>query len=98
MEKPIYKLFMSKPKEAWYQLSEEEKKNLQLKLNDALEKVGGKSIISCFSGWSSERWPFFSVEEFPSIEAVGELTPALFELNAGRYFETESLLGIRMEN
>ncbi len=55
MAKPIYKLFMSKPKEAWYQLSEEEKKDLQIKLTNALEKVGGKSIISCFSGWSSER-------------------------------------------
>ena len=97
MEKPIYKLFMSKPKEAWYRLTEDEKKNLQIRLTDALEKVGGKSIISCFSGWSSERWPFFSVEEFPSIEAVGELTPALLELSAGRYFETESFLGIKIE-
>ena len=55
MEKPIYKLFMSKPKEAWYRLTEDEKKNLQIRLTDALEKVGGKSIISYFSGWSSER-------------------------------------------
>ena len=89
---------MSKPKEAWYQLSEEEKANLQVKLSAALDKVGGKSLISCFSGWSSEQWPFFAVEEFSSIEAVAELTPILFELNAGRYFETESFLGIKMEN
>lgn len=55
MEKPIYNLFMRKPKEAWYQLSEEEKANLQVKLSAALGKVGGKSLISCFSGWSSEQ-------------------------------------------
>jgi len=38
----IYKLWMFRPKEAWYQLSKEERDNLSNKIDEDLEKVGGK--------------------------------------------------------
>ena len=45
MAKPIYKFFMARFSEAWYQLSEEERNSLVAKFDEALEKAGGKRII-----------------------------------------------------
>ena len=70
MAQPIYKLFMGRFLEAWYQLSEEERNRLIAKLNEALEKVGAKRPILCNSSWSSDQWLVAGVEEFPNLEAV----------------------------
>jgi hypothetical protein len=96
MEKQIYKLFLGRPKETWYDLSEKERENLQIQMDNELKKVGGKRIILCSSSWSSERWWAFGVEEFPNIEAVQKLSLALHELNVWKYFENDSFLGIKM--
>jgi hypothetical protein len=81
MSKPIYKFFMARFSEAWYQLSEEKQNSLIAKVNEALEKVGAKRLILCNSSWSSEQWKFAGAEEFPNIEAVQNQTAALEELN-----------------
>lgn len=96
MERPIYKLFLGRPTETWYELTEKERDNLQTQMDDALKKVGGKRILLCASSWSSERWGVFGVEEFPDIEAVQKLSFALHELEAMKYFENDSLLGIKL--
>jgi hypothetical protein len=41
MAEPIYKFFMSRFLEPWYELSEEEQDSLVAKLHDALRKIGG---------------------------------------------------------
>ena len=76
MSKPIYKFFMARFSQAWYQLSEEQQNSLTAKLNEALEKVGAKRVILCNSSWSSEQWSFAGAEEFPNIEAVQNHTAA----------------------
>ncbi len=93
MAGPIYKLFLGKMSEAWYQLSQEEQADLLAKVEEALEKVGGKSTLVCDSSWTSEQWPFFGVEEFPDIEAVQKHAELLNELNWLRYIEGMSVLG-----
>ncbi len=70
MAEPIYKIFMGRFLEAWYQLSEEEQNSLTAKLDEALEKVGAKRPILCDTNWSSDQWSVGGIEEFPSIEAV----------------------------
>ena len=90
----IYKLWMSKPTDAWYQLSKEEQDGLVAKSREALEKVGGKAILTCTPAWSSERWLLFGVEEFPDAEAVQKHAGLLFEIDHYRYFEGTSMLGI----
>jgi hypothetical protein len=52
MAEPIYKFFMARFLEPWYQLSQEEQKGLIANLDDALKKVGGKRPILCDSSWS----------------------------------------------
>jgi len=93
MTQTVYKVFLGKMSEAWHQLSQEEQEGLMAKIDDVLEKVGGKRIVVCNSGWSSERWPFFGVEEFPDIDAVLRHSELLDELNWGRYLESLTVLG-----
>jgi hypothetical protein len=98
MAEPIYKLFMGRFSEAWYQLSKEEQNSLIAKLNGALEKVGGKRPLLCDSSWSSDQWSFAGIEEFPNIEAVQKFTAALQELNWFRYCESTNVLGTKLES
>ena len=93
MAQPIYSLYQSRFKEAWYELSSEERDTLFQKSAEALAKVGGKSIILCVSGWASEQWVTFGVEMYPDIEAVQEHGRLLFELNWFRYIDSVTTLG-----
>ena len=97
MAKPIYKFFMGRFLEAWYQLSEEERNSRLAKLNESFEKVGGKRPVICDSSWSSDQWSIAGVEEFPSIEAVQNFTATLTELDWSRYVESISVLGTELE-
>jgi len=93
MAGPIYKLWMFRPKEAYYQLSKEERDSLANKIMEEIEKVGGKRVLTCTSTWSSERWLAFGIEEFPDIEAVQKFTGFLLERDHFRYIESVSMLG-----
>ena len=44
-------------KEAWYQLSEEERKALGAKLQEGRDKVGAKMIVRCRSRWATDASP-----------------------------------------
>jgi hypothetical protein len=96
MSQPIYKLFMFRNTEAYYQASEEERNEFFGKLSAAFEKVGGKRLIACNSYWASDQWSIFGVEVFPNIEAVQEYAEAMNELNMPRYVESVSLLGTEL--
>jgi hypothetical protein len=93
MAQPIYKLYMFRNSEAYYQLSQDERNELLGKIDAALRKAGGKRLISCNSSWSSEQWPVFGVEQFPNIEAVQQHAEALAEINLPRYVVSMTVLG-----
>ena len=90
---PIYKLWMAKPTEAYWQLPEQERNAMAAKVADALKQVGGKTIIMCTPMWSAEQWALFGVEEFPSIDAVQRHSELLFAFEWSRYMEGVSMLG-----
>ena len=93
MSQPIYKLFMFRNTEAYYQASEEERNEFLAKLDAAFQKVGGKRVVFCNSYWSSDQWPYFGVEMFPNIECVQEYAEAMNQINMPRYVESMSMLG-----
>jgi hypothetical protein len=93
MAGPIHKMFYLRFTDAWFQLPKEEQDQLLEKVGAALTKVGGKSMILCNSAWMSEKWWYWGVEEFPSIEAIQEHTKLLADLNWMRYCNSETLLG-----
>lgn len=98
MAQPIYKLFLFRYTEAYYQLPEDERNEALAKLDAAFQKVGGKRLIMCDSSWSSEQWPVFGVEQFPNIEAVQQYAEALNELTMSRYVESMSVLGTEFQS
>ena len=89
---------MARFSEAWYQLSEEEQKSFVAKLDEALEKAGGKRPIICDTNWSSDQWSIAGMEEFPNIEAVQNYMAAVSELKLFRYVEATSVLGTKLES
>ena len=97
MAQPIYKFFMARFLEPWYQLSKEEQNGLTAKLDEALEKVGAKRPVLCDSSWSSDQWLVAGMEEFPNIEAVQNYMATLKELNWFRYCESINVLGTKLE-
>jgi len=97
MAGPIYKLWMFKYTEAWYQLSEKERNSYFPQIQEAWKKVGGKMLIACVSDWSSEQWFMFGLDEFPDIDAVQKFTELLQEHDHYRYIESMSLLGTKWE-
>ena len=93
-KRPIYKIWFWKPKKAWWKLSEEEQNEISRKLDEKLEEIGGKHILTCTPYWSNQEWGMIGVQEFPNIEAVQEFALFLWETNA-RYVESKTYLGTR---
>ena len=89
----IYKMFRARWKEAWFQLSKEEQDSIFGKVEAGIKKVGVKSMLTCDSSWNSEKWWFWGVEEYPSIEAVQEYANILNDIGWLRYVDSETLLG-----
>jgi hypothetical protein len=69
-KKPIIRLFFAKIKEAFYNLSEEEKKEFMRKDRENLDELGCKIMMMVDCRWSNEEWNFIGVEEWPTIEAL----------------------------
>jgi len=96
-KKSIYKLFLMKPKDAWYRLSKQEQQALIKKDAEVshrmMDKLGGRSVLACDCFWSTEDWLLFGVEEYPDVDAVQESTRALREMGWFKYFESRIILG-----
>ena len=97
MAKTIYKLYMLKPTEAWYQLSSEEQASILQKSQESMDNAGGKIIVSADSSWSSEEFLFFGVEEYPDIEAEQKHVKFLNDMNLYRYTDSKVILGTKVE-
>jgi len=98
MTKPIYVLFLARNKEAWHQLSQEEKDTLMAKNSASLKQVGAEPVILCDSSWSSEKWMFFGILKFPDIGALKQHSDDRNEMEWHRYVYAESLLGAEWES
>lgn len=92
-ENPIFKVWMMRPTDAWYEMSEEERNAFTARSEEILNDAGGKMIVRCACGWSNERWALFGVEEFPSIEAAQQHAGQLTAAGHFRYSDGVSVLG-----
>jgi hypothetical protein len=95
-KKPIIRVYFAKIKEAFYNLSEEEKIEFMRKDRKNLDELGCKVLMMCDCRWSNEEWNFFGVEEWPSIEALEKRAKFEYEeLENYRYVESKTYLGTR---
>lgn len=93
MSQEILKLWMIRPKEAYYRLSAAERQAVSDRARAALAQVGGAYIAICSSSWCSEQWTIWGVERFPDLAAVQRHAKLMEEIDALRYFESMTLLG-----
>lgn len=96
MTEPIYKLYLSRPTEAWFELSWDERQEKLKRLNGLLVSIGGERVIQCDSTWSSDEWPFWGVEKFPNLEAAQKYAKLIREagIEWPKYVEAMSILGV----
>ncbi len=95
MSQAIYKVFMAKYTEDWYQLSADQQQAHNNKVNEALKKVGGESVFFCIIP-GGQPWLAWGVEKFPDMEAVQNHTMMLFQINHMRYLVSEEYLGTEL--
>jgi hypothetical protein len=96
MAQPIYKVWFTKYKAAWYQLSPEEQSKHNAQIAESLQQVGGEFVIMCASVWASEEWLAWGVEKYPDIEAVQNHAENLYNLKHFEYVESKTCLGAEL--
>ena len=95
MSQKVFKLWMIKSvTKEWFELPEEEADKLWKQMEEVRKKVGGKSSFMCNSYWANEKYQCWGIDEFPDLEAAIADGENLRKLNWGRYFISESILGI----
>ena len=95
-ERVLY-LFMTRAKDSWWELSEEEKNALGEKVSESFQKVGGKPVISASCEWSNPKYQMFGVQEFPSIAALRQHFDDQRELGFTKHLEGEYVVGTPWE-
>ena len=93
MSQPIYMLYLIKRKEAWYQLSDEEKNLIGKQTLEVTTKAGGKRLLICDATWASGDCEFFELAEFPEISAAQKRIELYEQVDIFRYYEISTILG-----
>jgi hypothetical protein len=96
MAQPIFKVWLMKNKDAWYDLSAEEQNKLMVQNSESFKEVGAELIMMCNCAWSSEEWQVWGIEKFPDIEAVQKHTENLNKINWFRYVDAKIILGTQI--
>jgi len=97
-DKSVIRIWMSRPSNVYYDMSEDEQRILWDKLAKKYKELGIKTIIECKTNWSNEECVGFGVEELPDMVCVQALAKfQLEELEWPRYFISETYLGTPYE-
>ena len=96
MSQKIYKLCLIRGStEAYYQLSEEDKKNLWDQVGAAVSKVGAKRATPYYNcRWSNDKYVTFFTMEYPDVESAIMDTAGVDQAGLLRYLVSETILGI----
>ena len=99
MSKPVYLLVIVKgPTEAWFQLSKEEQDKLWAQVMEVEKRASMKEVLTCKSRWSNEEFQWWSVMEYPDMDAYLKKSEELEKLNWWRYVSNTSILGTKWED
>ena len=96
MSQKIYKLVLIRGyTEAYYQLSEEGKKNLWDRVSNAIDQAGATMATPYYNcRWSNDKYLIFFTMAYPNIEAAMLDTAGVEEAQLFRYLVTETILGV----
>ncbi|WAI01095.1 hypothetical protein [Methanogenium organophilum] len=95
--KSIIRVYFAKIREAFYDLSVEEKSAFMRKDREQMDELGMKLIMTIDCRWSNEEWDYIGIEEWPTLESLEKrATFEKEELATFRYVESRTYLGTRM--
>jgi len=96
MSTKIYKLCLIRGyTEAYYQLSEDGRKNLWDKVGQAIDKAGAKMATPYYNcRWANDQYATWFTMEYPSIEAAMADTAGVEAAELFRYMVSETILGV----
>ena len=96
MSKKIYKLCLIRGyTEAYYQLSEAEKKQLWDRVSNAIENAGAKMATPYYNcRWSNDKYLTFFTMEYPNVESAIMDTAGVEKAELFRYLISETILGV----
>lgn len=92
--KPIIRFYFAKMKEAFMDLSEDEKMAFMSKDRKNLDELGMKAVIMVNCQGPNEEWDYIGVEEWPTMDAIKKREQfENEELEVFKYAETKTYLG-----
>lgn len=68
--KPVIRLFFAKLKQAFIDLSEEDKLEFMRKDRESLDELGMKAVSMIDCSWSNDEWDYIGVEQWLSMDAI----------------------------
>ena len=89
----IHMLYLIKRKEAWYQLSNEEKNNITQETLTTTIRAGGKRLTLCDATWAASDCEFFELTECEDMVAVQKRIDFYEQAEIFRYYEISTILG-----
>jgi hypothetical protein len=92
--KPVIRLYFVKMKEAFINLSEEEKQAFMQKDRENLDHLGMKAVMMIDCRWSNDEWDYVGIEQWPTMEAIDQREQfENEELDVFKYAESKTYLG-----
>ena len=94
-DKPIVRLFLTKMKPEFFELSENERATFMAKDRVNLDALGMKAISMIDCSGRDDKWDYIGVENWPSMEAIKKREKFENEvLEISKYVEYETHLGV----
>ena len=96
MSKKIYKLCLIRGyTEAYYQLTDDEKKSLWDRVGKVIETAGAKMATPSYDcRWSNDKYSSFFTMEYPDVESAMRDTAGVEKAELFRYMVSETILGV----
>lgn len=93
-KKRIIRIMLTRIKEAYYELSEDEQQEFMRKDREKMESLGYKLHYMIDCSWSNDEWQYIGIEEWPNMESIEEISKFHEEeLNVSKYGEYKTYLG-----
>lgn len=93
-DQPIYRVYLSRQSQLSCQLSQEEMGEYTARANDAANMAGIKTLVSAYIRWNNEKWDYFGIERYPSMETLIRYSQFLSDTGWYRVSVAESYLGV----
>ena len=81
-----------------YALQQDVRKQMFKARDESIARVGAEKVLQLDTRWSNEKWQYAGIMTYPSLAALQEQTKTFAELSWYRYIETDTLLGVAIDD